>query len=150
MNSNYINKYNNIFQQIGDHAKIVLATSHQDKVTARKMSILIMNGIFYFQTDKTFRKYQDIQDNENVALCLDNIQIEGICKEIGHPLDHQDFCKYFQKYFLSSFQSYSHLENERLFMVEPTFIQRWNYIEGKPIIEQIYIHQKECIEKDYQ
>ena len=118
MNSNYINKYNNIFQQIGDHAKIVLATSHQDKVTARKMSFLIMNGIFYFQTDKTFRKYQDIQDNENVALCLDNIQIEGICKEIGHPLDHQDFCKYFQKYFLSSFQSYSHLENERLFMVE--------------------------------
>ena len=97
MNSNYINKYNNIFQQIGDHAKIVLATSHQDKVTARKMSFLIMNGIFYFQTDKTFRKYQDIQDNENVALCLDNIQIEGICKEIGHPLDHQDFCKYFQK-----------------------------------------------------
>ena len=57
MNSNYINKYNNIFQQIGDHAKIVLATSHQDKVTARKMSFLIMNGIFYFQTDKTFRKY---------------------------------------------------------------------------------------------
>lgn len=150
MNSNYINKYNNIFQQIGDHAKIVLATSHQDKVTARKMSFLIMNGIFYFQTDKTFRKYQDIQDNENVALCLDNIQIEGICKEIGHPLDHLDFCKYFQKYFLSSFQSYSHLENERLFIVEPTFIQRWNYIEGKPIIEQIYIHQKECIEKDYQ
>ena len=46
--------------------------------------------------------------------------------------------------------SNSHLENERLFMVEPTFIQRWNYIEGKPIIEQIYIHQKECIEKDYQ
>ena len=85
MNSNYINKYNNIFQQIGDHAKIVLATSHQDRVTARKMSFLIMNGIFYFQTDKTFRKYQDIQDNENVALCLDNIQIEGICKEIGHP-----------------------------------------------------------------
>ena len=59
MNSNYINKYNNIFQQIGDHAKIVLATSHQDRVTARKMSFLIMNGIFYFQTDKTFRKYQD-------------------------------------------------------------------------------------------
>lgn len=49
MNSNYINKYNNIFQQIGDHAKIVLATSHQDKVTARKMSFLIMNGIFIFK-----------------------------------------------------------------------------------------------------
>ena len=137
MNSNYINKYNNIFQQIGDHAKIVLATSHQDKVTARKMSFLIMNGIFYFQTDKTFRKYQDIQDNENVALCLDNIQIEGICKEIGHPLDHQDFCKYFQKYFFSSFQSYSHLENERLFMVEPTFISiRRNVL--KKIINNIY------------
>ena len=150
MNSHYTYKYNNIFQQIGDHAKMVLATSCQDKVSARKMSFLIMNGIFYKKKKKTSRKYQDIQENENVALCLDNIQIEGICKEIGHPLDHQEFCKYFQKYFLSSFQAYSHLENERLFIVEPTFIQRWNYVEGKPIIEQIYIHQKKYIEKEYQ
>lgn len=84
MNTLYTNKYIEIYQQIGDHAKIVLATSYQDKVSVRTMSFVIMNGLFYFQTDNTFRKYQDIKGNENVGLCLDNIQIEGICKEIGH------------------------------------------------------------------
>ncbi|WP_050637202.1 pyridoxamine 5'-phosphate oxidase family protein [Candidatus Stoquefichus sp. SB1] len=149
MNTLYTNKYIEIYQQIGDHAKIVLATSYQDKVSVRTMSFVIMNGLFYFQTDNTFRKYQDIKGNENVGLCLDNIQIEGICKEIGHPLDHPNFCNLFKKYFLSSYQAYSHLKNERLFIVEPTFIQRWNYVDGKPIIEQLNIHQKQFIQKEY-
>lgn len=149
MNNSYTNKYNDIFQQIGDHAKIVLATSHDNKVSARKMSFLIRDGLFYFQTDKTLRKYQDIIANNNVALCLDNIQIEGICKEIGHPLEHPDFCEFFQKYFLSSYQAYSHLDNERLFIVEPIFIQRWNYINGKPIIEQLDIHTEKYTQKEY-
>lgn len=149
MNNLYINKFNEIFQQIGDHAKIVLATSHCNKVSARKMSFLIINNLFYFQTDINLRKYQDIKANKNVALCIDNIQIEGICKEIGHPMDYQSFYKPFEKYFFSSFQAYSHLDNERLFAIEPTFIQRWNYIEGKPIIEKLFINQKEFIQEEY-
>ena len=149
MKNNYDIKYNEIFQQIGDHAKIVLATSHNDRVSARKMSFIIKEGLFYFQTDITFHKYQDILTNKNVALCIDNIQIEGICKEIGHPLDHQDFCHDFKTHFLSSYENYSHLKNERLFVVKPTFIQRWNYIDESPIIEQLYINEEKYYEKQY-
>ena len=93
-------KLNQIYKQIGDHAKIVLATSHQNIVSARKMSFIINDGHFYFQTDCTFRKYHDIKENNYVALCLDNIQIEGICTELGHPLSHIEFIKKFKKYFL--------------------------------------------------
>ncbi len=37
MKNNYEIKYNDILKQIGNHAKIVLATSHNDRVSARKM-----------------------------------------------------------------------------------------------------------------
>ena len=149
MKITYEDKLNEIFEQIGNHAKLVLATSQLDRVSARNMSFIIHNHIFYFQTDKTFRKYQDIKANSKVALCLDNIQIEGICEDIGHPLDNEEFCSQFKCHFLSSFDAYSKLENERLLIVKPTFIQRWNYVGGKPIIEQFYINEKKYHEQEY-
>lgn len=149
MKNTYEEKLNEIFEQIGNHAKLVLATSQLDRVSARNMSFIIYDHIFYFQTDKTFRKYQDIRVNSKVALCLDNIQIEGICEDIGHPLDNEEFSSQFKCHFLSSFESYSQLENERLLIVKPTFIQRWNYVNGKPIIEQLYINEKKYHEQEY-
>lgn len=142
-------KLNQVYEQIGDHAKIVLATSCKDKVSARNMSFIISDKCFYFQTDTTFRKYRDIKKNNYVALCLDNIQIEGVCEELGHPLDNIEFIGKFKKYFISSFKAYSSLDSERLFVVKPKFIQRWSYIDGKPIIEQLYIDQNKYIEKYY-
>ena len=61
MQNKYQQKYTEIFQQIGDHAKLVLATSLNNKVSARTMSFVILEGSLYFQTDKEMRKYQDIQ-----------------------------------------------------------------------------------------
>ena len=142
-------KLKQVYKQIGNHAKIVLATCYNNKVSARKMSFIINDQYFYFQTDDTSRKYQDIKKNNYVALCIDNIQIEGLCEEIGHPLDNQIFINDFKKYFISSFEAYSSLESEKLFVVKPTFIQRWNYIDGKAIIEQLYINQSKYIEKYY-
>lgn len=149
MMENFELKRKQIFDQIGDHAKIVLATSRKDKVSARMMSFIINDGYFYFQTDCTFCKYQDIKENQYVALCSHNIQIEGLCKEIGHPLNHHLFIEQFKKYFQSSYESYSSLDSERLFIVKPIFVQRWNYIDGKPVIEQLDIKQCKYIEKSY-
>lgn len=96
MKNNYEIKYNDILKQIGNHAKIVLATSHNDRVSARKMQLYA----------ETFN------------------QIEGICKKIGHPLDYQDFYHDYKTYFLSAYENYSHLKNEKLFIIKPTFIQK--------------------------
>lgn len=149
MQNIYEIKLTEVYEQIGDHAKIVFATSCNDIVSARKMSFIIDGGLFYFQTDNTFRKYHDIKVNSHVALCLDNIQIEGICEELGHPLDNEKFISHFKKYFHSSYDAYSSLDSERLFVVKPSFIQRWNYIGGKPVIEQFYIDQCKYEEQYY-
>lgn len=94
-----------------------------------------MDGKFYFQTDVTSKKYHQLTSNKNVALCADNIQIEGICEEIGRPRDNASFYSLFKECCRGSFDAYTLLENERLFAVVPTYIERWVYIENVPFIE---------------
>lgn len=131
----FSNKYKAFLSDFSKGRKMVLSTSENDIVSSRMMSVIQIDGTFYFQTDCTFRKYRQLSSNRNVALCIDNIQIEGICEELGHPLDNADFCRQFEECFKGSFDAYTSLENERLFAVKPVFIERWIYENGIPFIE---------------
>lgn len=135
MNDEFAKQTASLFEQIGESRKMVLSTSINDNVTSRMMSVIIFNGIFYFQTDQTFRKYEQLQKNSKAALCIDNFQIEGTCKEMGNPLKHDFFCKLYEKYFPFSYTRYTSLSNERLFALEPTYIKKWIYEEGEPFEE---------------
>lgn len=128
-------KYTKFYQEFGESKKMVLSTSLNDVVTARTMSIVVLNEKLYFQTDRTFRKYRQLKGNANVSLCIDNVQIEGTCEELGAPLEHAEFSHAYQKYFPSSYTRYTALQNERLFVVTPTFIERWLYVDGVPYME---------------
>lgn len=128
-------KYGTFLSEFGKGRKMVLSTSENNRVSSRMMSVVQIDGIFFFQTDITFNKYHQIISDPNVALCIDNIQIEGICEEIGHPLKFTPFCNVFQECFKGSFDAYSSLENERLFAVKPIYVERWIYKDGVPYIE---------------
>ena len=121
--------------QFGISKKMVLSTAENNIVSSRMMSVIQINGKLYFQTDKTFRKYRQIVQNPNVSLCIDNIQIEGRCKESGRPLENNEFLQKFQRCFPDSYKRYSLLENEVLFEMTPTYIERWVYIDSVPFIE---------------
>lgn len=142
-------KCTEFFGQLGEHGIMVLSTSLNDKVTSRMMSIVIIHNKFYFQTDKSFRKYNQLQGNPNAALCINNVQIEGVCIEIGHPLDNKGFCDLYKQYYRSSYENYTVLTNERLFVMEPVYVQKWIYIDDKPYVETYDfdkgIYQKSCI-----
>lgn len=84
--------YLQFWHEFGESRVMVLSTSFQDAVTSRTMSIVALEEKLYFQTDKTFRKYEQLKANPNVALCIDNIQMEGQCCEVGKPLEHPGFC----------------------------------------------------------
>ncbi len=124
-----------LLREIGEARKMVLSTSLNDVVTSRMMSVVILDGRLYFQTDKTLRKYAQLTGNANVALCADNLQIEGHCEEEGHPLENAAFCAAYRKHFPGSYDAYTALKNERLFSVTPTRIERWVYLEGVPYLE---------------
>lgn len=131
----FSDKFKTFLLHFGKGRKMVLSTSENNRVSSRMMSVVQIDGIFYFQTDITMKKYHQIIANSNVALCIDNIQIEGICEEIGHPLKYPPFCNVFQECFKGSFDAYSSLKNERLFSVKPLYIERWVYQDGLPYIE---------------
>ena len=120
---------------------MVLSSSENNKVTSRMMSIVCIDGLFYFQTDKTFRKYHQLISNPQVALCIENIQIEGVCEEIGHPMDNDLFCSLYRECFGGN--RYCSLKNERLFVVKPSYIERWKYIDGAPYMEIFDIEKQE-------
>lgn len=131
----FTEKLNAFLSEFGNGRKMVLSTYGNNRVSSRMMSVVKIGGEFYFQTDITMKKYKQLSENSNVALCIDNIQIEGICSEVGHPLENERFCEVFQKCFKGSYDAYSALTNERLFSVKPVYIERWVYMEGIPYIE---------------
>lgn len=135
MSDIFIKKAEEFFADIGLAKNMVLSTSLHDKVTSRMMSIIIYKHKFYFQTDNSFRKYKQIRKNPHVSLCFDNVQIEGRCIELGKPTDDLEFCELYKSCFINSYNKYTKLENERLFIVEPKYIQKWTYINKEPFIE---------------
>lgn len=133
--------YEKFLSDFGKGRTMVLSTSAEQTVSSRMMSVVLIDGLFYFQTDCTFRKYRQLSQNPNAALCIDNIQIEGLCEEIGHPLHHRDFCAHFSECFKGSYDAYSALRNERLFVFRPIRIERWIYREGCPFVETFDIQE---------
>ena len=142
-------KYTAFQKEFGLGRKMVLSTSENSRVSSRMMSVIHINGEFYFQTDITMKKYHQITANNNVALCIDNIQIEGKCLELGHPLDYAQFCAAFQECFKGSYDAFTALENERLFVVIPHYIERWIYKEGVPYNEFFDIEKQEYSCRQY-
>lgn len=135
-------KFCAFLEEFGIGKSMVLSTSLHDKVTSRMMSVAQKEGVFYFQTDKTFRKYEQLIGNANVALCIENIQIEGVCEELGYPKDHSDFCEVFAQRFQKSYQHYSGLPNERLFRVIPKRIERWLYEADQALVETMDVENQ--------
>ena len=135
--------YENFYKELGESKKMVLSTSSNDVVTSRMMSIVVINKKLYFQTDRTFRKYNQLKENPRVSLCIDNIQMEGYCEEAGVPLDNEEFVNAYKKCFFNSYTRYSSLQNECLFTVIPTFVERWLYIDGIPYMEILDIENNQ-------
>jgi hypothetical protein len=146
---NYEESITRFWQECGTNRKMVLSASLNNIVTSRMMSVVVIDRCFYFQTDTLSRKYSQLTENPHAALCSDNVQIEGICRETGHPMDDPAFCEAYQKAFPGSFTRYTSLKNERLFRFEPSFIERWLYIDGDPFIETIDITSKKYTLRKY-
>ena len=129
---------------------MVLATCADSHVTARTISI-INNGLkIFFQTDRDFVKYQQIKENNNVALSYGNIQIEGKAKITCHPLENSFFKENYQRDHEGSFRKYSHLKDEVIIEIDPTLITCWKYdTQNKPFREYLMLGPKKAWREYY-
>ena len=139
-----------LIARLNEATKMVLATGSANHITARTMSCIVFEGKIYFQTDSRSPKCCQLAQNPNVALCINNIQIEGVAVAIGHPLSKQNtfFAKLFEQYYPGSFKKYTGLADEVLFEVNISRVETWGYENGEPY--QIFCDfTKETYKKEF-
>jgi uncharacterized pyridoxamine 5'-phosphate oxidase family protein len=88
---------------------ITLATSAQNKVTARMMSYVNEDLTIYFQTSGNSEKALQIEQNPNIAFAVANIQIEAVARKCGHPMGikNKGFVKKYEDKFPYRFKSFA-------------------------------------------
>jgi len=147
---NFEAEQEDFFNKIGENKLAALATSSQNNTTVRMMSVIIINKKMYFQTGVDLIKYKQICDNKNVALCFDNIQIEGIANIIGKPMDHDNIMEIYKKHYRKSFEKYSNLDTEILIEIIPQKITIWKYDNnGDPHRIFIELNNKKAYKEMY-
>lgn len=149
MELNYNLMENEVFDLLENKKIIVLATSSDNIVTARSMSYIIINKKIYFQTNTALVKYKQIINNSNVALCVDNIQVEGIAHILKHPFEEKEFAELYKKVHKGSYESYSHMKGAVVIEVEPVFITLWKYENNKPFRDFLDRKQRKAYRELY-
>lgn len=112
------------FLKSKDSAVMVLATSCDDQVLARNVLIANDGLDLYLFTWRHSRKCAQIQANPRVALCKDNVQIEGVAEILGDLLaeetkEHMDIIR---NRFPDAIKQWEHRPGMVVIRVRPTFV----------------------------
>ncbi|MGM0212801.1 pyridoxamine 5'-phosphate oxidase family protein [Enterococcus sp. AZ109] len=117
-----------LYEKLGKKRIMALATSLNDHVTVRNVSVIIHEGRLLFKTDKNFRKTKQLLENPNVAICYWGVQIEGKAVNHGLVVDEpgQVFQELYKKYWDKSYNAYPHKDSEILIEIMPHFVEIWD------------------------
>jgi general stress protein 26 len=128
----------------------VLSTAADNRVTSRAMSFIRLGDDLYFQTDERFLKIKQIRKNRNVAVCMENIQIEAEAEIRGHAGLHvnQDFVERFKKIHPGSYKAYTQGINQVVVRLRIKLITIWRY-SGGPCREFIWPQLKKAGKEVY-
>lgn len=133
---------NEIINLLEDTESIVLATSINNKVTARTMSHVNVGLTILFQTGNNSEKARQIRENPNVAFAIQNMQMEAVAEIHGHPLDNPLFIEKYKTKFPNYFDKYTNQTDEILVIARPTKITLYKYIDGKPYRDIMLVNEK--------
>ncbi|NHJ05403.1 MAG: pyridoxamine 5'-phosphate oxidase family protein [Candidatus Heimdallarchaeota archaeon] len=98
-----------IIKTLNESRHIVLATSANNRVSTRTVSFANDDLVIYIISWDHNLKINQIKENPLVALCLNNIQIEGIAELINRPTDDKNneiqniYRKKFSEIFVNTF-----------------------------------------------
>lgn len=102
----------------------VLATSLNDRVTARTVSFASDGLDILFLSWGHHTKCAQIRGNPRVALCRDNVQIEGRAEILGNPLDkaNSTYAAVYREKLPRDFAGFAHQPGMVLVRVVPTAV----------------------------
>ncbi|MDR0410522.1 MAG: pyridoxamine 5'-phosphate oxidase family protein [Treponema sp.] len=151
MKLNYQIELEKVYTHIGEYKIMALATCSNDHPTVRLMSCIVYGNKIFFQTGTDLIKYEQICKNNNIALCVDNIQIEGIANVLGKINDKQnsEIIEIYKRYYKDSYETYMYNETEVLIEIILRKITKWDYENGKPYRIFIDIDNKQAKKEMY-
>jgi uncharacterized pyridoxamine 5'-phosphate oxidase family protein len=126
------------FLEKDENAVMVLATSLEDRVMARNV-LIVNDGLdLYFFTWGHSRKCMQIQGNPKVALCKEDVQIEGVAEILGGLLDEgcSQYTKLIRNRFPEAVEDWEHRPGMVVGRIRPTFIAT----SGEIIDDEVYVH----------
>jgi len=140
-----------ILDILSEHKVWVLATADQRRVSARSMSIVNDGLHLYFQTDRDLLKCTQIEKNPRVALCRDNVSMEGSAEIKG---SWQEFncpavLTLYQASHQGSFDTYGNMPGEVVIEVKLSLVTLWKYAGRKPYREFLYVTDKKAVRENY-
>lgn len=142
---------NEIVNSLENNRIWILSTASDGHVSSRSMSIINKGLNIYFQTHKSYIKYEQMEKNKNVSLCFNNISVEGTAENIGSWKEekNKELMKLYKSIHLGSFETYGLLEGEVVFKVTPKLVKLWKYINGKPIRQYLNVDKKTAEQLDF-
>jgi len=126
------------------HHVVVLATSLNDRVTARTVTYATKGLDIYFMSWGHHKKCVQIRGNPKVALCRDNVNIEGVAEILGNPLDekNKEYAQTYRKKLPRDFEGFAHQLGIVMVRVTPTFIVSMVRINNRLCLEHLDLENK--------
>jgi general stress protein 26 len=126
---------------------MVLATSSDNRVLARTVLIFSKGLELYFFTWGHSRKCQQIRKNPNIALCKDNMMIEGVAEILGGLTEEKnlEYAVFMRKKNPESIERWEKHPNMVIAKVRPTqIVYGSRIIDGCVYLEFMDIKDKKA------
>ena len=98
------------------------------------------------------KKIKQIEKNSRVALCKDNVNIEGVAEILGSPLDetNRKYAEIYKKKLPRDYAGFAHIPGMVMVKVTPKFIVSMVRIEKRLYLEHLDLGNKRAYLKKLQ
>ncbi|MCG3253975.1 MAG: pyridoxamine 5'-phosphate oxidase family protein [Candidatus Heimdallarchaeota archaeon] len=134
-----------ILTLFAENKGMILGTSLNDRVTARHISFVNVDFDIYFTSWEHNKKIIQMKGNPNIALCLNNVQIEGKAEFLGWAFDkkYNEIGDLFRAKFSSIwFDRFSHIKEMMLIKIAPVSVVKFENIYRRFQLQNIDIKNK--------
>lgn len=126
------------FEQVLNEAEIVfLATSANDQVAVRPISIVNLGRTIYVRTEENMRKALQIKANSNVAVSVSNFYFEGVAEICGNTSDPRNAAvkAMYIKRYPEAFGELdgTHTPSDVFIRIQPKMLHEWVF-DGNEIL----------------
>ena len=142
--------FEQVLQQIEKKGVGVLATTYNALPKTRMVSFVTYEDSIAFQTSSKLEKYAQISQNDNIALCFSNINIQGKARiEEGKAINNKKFIELYKVKHHSSYKAYSKMDSNKVIKVIFEKIVLWIYEDGEPYRVFLDVVKKELKKEKY-